>query len=164
MQLACSGASRRDILQFVATQTTWGVSVRTIDRYMADAHVAVVDAGRHNHELELGRAKVRLNLLFGRALAAKDYSTALAVQREINRLLNLLPAPEEASNRRGGEIPAEFTLVLGEGEVKADASVEDVPELEALTPAAALSAPALTPEVTASRDAAEDLDHAGEVL
>ena len=41
----------------------------------------------------MATARARLEMLFQRALAAKDIRGALAVQKELNQLADLYPAP-----------------------------------------------------------------------
>jgi hypothetical protein len=55
----------------------------------AEARRRVVLAAEYHPDEELGRAITRLNDLYARSLKIQDTKTALAVQRELNRLLML---------------------------------------------------------------------------
>jgi hypothetical protein len=48
-------------------------------------------AANYDRTHELGTAITRLNDLYRRSIALQDTKTALAIQRELNRLLNLYP-------------------------------------------------------------------------
>lgn len=81
------------------TATDYAIEKAELPRAAAVAHV---DEARHrinlaahfNREAELGTAYTRLNLLFQQSNRQRDYTAALAVQRELNKLLSLhQPAP-----------------------------------------------------------------------
>jgi len=62
---------------------------------MAEARMRIQIAARWEHDEQLGTALVRLNDIYRRALAVQDAKTALAVQKELNRLLDLYRSPRE---------------------------------------------------------------------
>jgi hypothetical protein len=56
---------------------------------IAEARLRILIAARWQRDEQLGTALVRLNDIYRRALSAQDAKTALAVQKELNRLLDL---------------------------------------------------------------------------
>lgn len=92
-KMLVDGADYQGIV-LAAEQLGWDVSSRTIDTYVAEARSRLEEESAAERELELGRAKARLNNLYGRSLLGKDLRGALAVQREINELLGLKAAKE----------------------------------------------------------------------
>jgi len=67
----------------------------------ADAKAAIIDAKRSittaaNFDIakEIGQARIRLDDLYKNALRAMDAKTALAIQKEISKLLDLYRRPE----------------------------------------------------------------------
>ena len=55
---------------------------------------------------EFGKALARLNDLYQRAVELLDVKTALATQKELNRLLDLRRPPGDAGDNTGGEMAA----------------------------------------------------------
>lgn len=69
------------------------------------AEKKIVLAANYDRTKELGTAIARLNDLYRRAVAIQDTKTALQIQREINKLLDLYdrPAPAAAEDLPDGE-------------------------------------------------------------
>ena len=84
------GLSRANILQYIANNTDWGVSDRTIDNYIYEAREIINKMSIISSEYEVGLGLVRLEELYKRALAITDYKIALAVQKERHRFLGLM--------------------------------------------------------------------------
>jgi len=98
------GASRAEILQYVAKEA-WGINERSIDYYIQRATKKLEKEAAPAREIELGKAKARLAMLFARSLQIKDYKGALAIQKEINTLLGLnAPARQEHTGKDGGPL------------------------------------------------------------
>jgi hypothetical protein len=60
---------------------------------LAEARMRIQVAARWDRDDQLGTALVRLNDIYRRALAVQDAKTALGVQKELNRLLDLYRTP-----------------------------------------------------------------------
>lgn len=91
------GTSRAGIVQYAAEK--WQVETRIVDTYIRRARNLLKKHTATSRELALATARARLNLLYQKALAAKDYRGALAVQKEINAL-EALYAPPAAQTLR----------------------------------------------------------------
>ena len=100
IDLILAGNERFQILQFTKNEKDWGVCDASIDSYIAKARTLLRKVAEINAEEELGKAKRRLEDLYGRSLVIKDYKACLAVQREIDALLGL-NAPKEMSVSAG---------------------------------------------------------------
>jgi hypothetical protein len=86
------GMQRRDIWQYITNpekKIDWGISLRTLDRYISQANDRITEASQIRRENEIGRALKRLEFLWGRNLSIQDYKAALGVIRERNKLLGL---------------------------------------------------------------------------
>lgn len=70
---------------------------------IAEARMRIQIAARWDRNDQLGTALVRLNDIYRRALAAQDAKTALAVQKELNRLLDLYRPSAAPPEKTGGE-------------------------------------------------------------
>ena len=99
IELLLRGVTRREILQYVAKKTNWGVKPRTIDTYLQSANEWITQQSEIDRATELGKAISQLSDLYKRTVMISDYKTALAVRRETNRLLGLEQKPDE--NNKG---------------------------------------------------------------
>ena len=100
------GTSRPAILQYASK---WGVSSRSVDTIIRRAKNEIRKHAAIDREEAMGSALARLEMLFQRALAAKDIRGALAVQKELNQLADLYPGP-----------PLSLKALLAEGGVPVD--------------------------------------------
>jgi len=93
--LLVSGVGRSTITEAVGKLGLAGDAAATA---IAEAQTRIAIAARWDRNEQMGTALVRLNDCYRRALGSEDAKTALAVQREINRLLTLSapPAPDPA--------------------------------------------------------------------
>lgn len=82
------GVSRDKIIKH-AKDEQWGVSARTIDRYIAVARDEFQKVAEVNLKFELGRALLRLDDLYARSIATQDYKNALAIIKERAALVGL---------------------------------------------------------------------------
>lgn len=87
-ELLLNRVPRRGIQQHAAKQG-WGGNVRSVDMIIARATERIRELARHDTELELGKAKGALEMLFAKALAKGDLRTARLVQRDLTELLGL---------------------------------------------------------------------------
>lgn len=87
--LMVKGKSRLQILQHASEKTTWKVSERTVDEYIARAKKLLAKHSEPKKAVELGKAFLRLEYLFDQNLGINDFKAALAVQKEINAMLGL---------------------------------------------------------------------------
>ena len=86
-----NGQSSEKIVQYAAG-SPWNVGKSTAYKYIRAANKLFAENAAHDRETMVGMAKVPLNDLFERAMQAGDLKTALAVQKELNALLDLYPA------------------------------------------------------------------------
>jgi len=92
MELIIKGMQRRDIWQYITSPTskiTWGIALRTLDRYISQASDRLIEASQIHREKEVGTAIKRLEFLWSRNLMIQDYKAALGVIRERSKLLGL---------------------------------------------------------------------------
>lgn len=87
------GTSRAQIIQYAANKE-WDVSSRQIDNYIKQANDCFTQEAQAHREIELGKARRRLEDLYLKTMKLQDYQRALAVQRELNALFGLY-APEK---------------------------------------------------------------------
>ena len=83
------GTSRPAILQYASK---WGVSSRSVDTIIRRAKNEIRKHAAIDREEAMATTRARLEMLFQRALAAKDIRGALAVQKELNRACRPLPS------------------------------------------------------------------------
>jgi hypothetical protein len=93
VNLLIASASRHVILNWIA-QHGWGITERQADNYIALATERLGSLAQADKTFELGRTVARLQLLFGKALAAGDLQTALQCLRSLAQLLGLNAASE----------------------------------------------------------------------
>ena len=87
-----NGASRAQVVQFT---TEWGLTIRQIDTYIAEANQLIEAEGKVSRSRELGRAVGRLNNIYARSVAVQDYQRAIAAQKELNMIFGLYaPKPD----------------------------------------------------------------------
>ena len=87
-ELLLNRVPRRGIQQHAAKQG-WGGNVRSVDMIIARATERIRELAAKDMELELGKAKGALEMLFAKALAKGDLRTARLVQRDLTELLGL---------------------------------------------------------------------------
>ncbi|MDD3095407.1 MAG: hypothetical protein PHD63_04110 [Candidatus Marinimicrobia bacterium] len=100
-RLLLSGMRRREIIQYVAEKTDWGVSTRTIENYIHKATAEIKEVTDEEIEAARGMAYKRLDTLYYKSLLINDYKTALAVQKEMNDLFGLKTTKIEHSGDLG---------------------------------------------------------------
>ena len=113
-QLLLKGAHRQDICQYVATETDWDVSSRTIDRYIDRAKKWFV-AYSHallNLDEEFGKSLLQLQDLYARALRVHDVKTALAVRKEMNSMFGFHQASLNINQEGQDRSPQELIRQL----------------------------------------------------
>lgn len=86
-KLLLQGKPRADILEHAVE--TWGVAVSTTDTYIASATKIFNERVETEQEIAFGVALARLHDLFNRSMGLQDVKAALAVQKELNTLLDL---------------------------------------------------------------------------
>jgi hypothetical protein len=98
--LLVSGLARSAIDEAVGKL---GLSGDAASSAIAEARMRIAIAARWDRNDQLGTALVRLNDIYRRSLASQDAKTALAVQKELNRLLDLYraaaPSPQAVGDR-----------------------------------------------------------------
>lgn len=98
-----------------------GVPTDEIPRAIAEARRRLTVAADFNRDEQIGTAFVRLNDLYRRALGVQDVKTALAAQRELNKLMHLYPTKGDGNGHTGSTQAARACLVaLGLGSDNTD--------------------------------------------
>lgn len=111
-ELLTRGVSRAGILQYVAKETDWNVSERTIDSYIARANERFAEHAAVRRDLEFGKALRRTEYVYLAAMKVHDYQRALAALREINLLMGLYaPTKTEIGGIENG---APIPIVVGD--------------------------------------------------
>jgi len=109
--LLSKGFTRSQICQYVTKQEeagaiAWGVSERTIDRYIQAATLRFEEVAEVHNNQRFGRALTRLDDLYARTVAINDYKTALSIVKAEADLIGLT-APKK--------IEADINLSTPEG-------------------------------------------------
>ena len=86
LQLATAGATLADIQKKL---TTDGASKADALAALDNVLTYYKTLANFNPEVEMGRAYSRLNLIFLNGVKVQDFKTAIAAQKELNRLLGL---------------------------------------------------------------------------
>tara|TARA_R100000808_G_scaffold1624_2_gene7220 strand:- start:1474 stop:1854 length:381 start_codon:yes stop_codon:yes gene_type:complete len=86
LKLATAGADSTQIEQKMQERGATPAQIAEGFRTVFDYYRA---AAEFNEDIERGRAYARLNLLFLSTMRVQDYKAALAVQKEINKLIHL---------------------------------------------------------------------------
>lgn len=86
IKLATTGASLDAISQELTQNGCTGKAANDVMESLLDYFRVLAD---FNPETERGKAYARLNLIFLNSLKIQDYKTALATQKELNKLLDL---------------------------------------------------------------------------
>lgn len=80
-----------------------GVDDADADGVIAAARQRITIAADYDRDAEVGKAVTRLNDIYARAIRGQDMRTALAAQRELNRLLGLYqPAADPTESESPG--------------------------------------------------------------
>ena len=88
-RLLLNGMRRREIFQYIAEKTEWGVTERTIDNYIAKARDEIAEITENERECAYGMARKRLDDLYFKSMKINDYKTCLAIQKEIGDIEGL---------------------------------------------------------------------------
>jgi hypothetical protein len=111
-ELLCYGLDRTTILQYAA-QHGWEDAAEEVDRWISAAMLQLAeDAGAIDTEAELGKSIARLNFLFMKANKVQDFKTALAIQKEINKVLTLKVAAAGAASKSQPGSTEKFRLKI----------------------------------------------------
>lgn len=101
--LLLTGARTTYIYEWVRTQREeWGVSTRTVDRYIRKAKKLLLAKAESDREEELGRHKARLEDLYFSSCRTGDYRGALLVTQERAKLADLYPPKRTELTGAGG--------------------------------------------------------------
>jgi hypothetical protein len=105
--LICRGLDRATILVY-ATSNKWHEEPGDIDHYIEAANLELAnDAGEINTETELGKAIARLNHLYMESVKVQDFKTALAIQKEVDKILTLKVTADKLRAPATNTAPAE---------------------------------------------------------
>lgn len=100
--------------------TKLGLTPAKAEAIAKKAEKRIVLAANYDRTRELGTAIARLNDLYRRAVAIQDTKTALQIQREINKLLDLydrpIPAETEDLNDAAAALARRYLQGLGLGD------------------------------------------------
>ncbi len=98
LPLVIDGVPTREIMRFVAEKTNWGgISPRTLDNYIARARRLIIEQAKVEEEEVYAQSLARKQRLFTRAALGNQLRTALAVQKEIDRMFDNFSGEEERS-------------------------------------------------------------------
>lgn len=92
-----------------ALQEKLGASASEAKAAVRAAETRIVLAANYDRTKELGTAIARLNDLYRRAVGIQDTKTALAIQRELNKLMDLYTTPV-ADDTESSREPQEIAL------------------------------------------------------
>jgi len=81
------GLSRAEIIQYAAEY--WEIEERQVDTYINRANKGFAKSSIFDTSEQLGIASQRLTDLYGKNMRIDDYKAALAVQKELTRLLGI---------------------------------------------------------------------------
>ena len=107
-----AGLPEREIRRYVSKSCDWVVDDRTLERYIATARKSIHAKSEFVREQKIGEAIAFLESQRARAVAGKDYRTALMAQRDLCRLLGLdAPTRTQVSGDEGGPLEVIFKHV-----------------------------------------------------
>ena len=106
--LVCRGLDRNDILAY-AKEKAWREEPADLDHLIEIANDELAKAAAElDTEIELGKAVARLNHLYQQTVKVQDFKTALQIQKEINKVLELKVTAEKLrAPQRNASAPAE---------------------------------------------------------
>jgi hypothetical protein len=108
--LICRGLDRTTILQYSA-EMKWESAPDQVDAWISAAMLELADdAGKIDTEAELGKALARYNYLYMNAAKVQDFKTALAIQKEITKVLALKVKAAGAAGADKGTAGQKFKL------------------------------------------------------
>jgi hypothetical protein len=85
--LLLNGKHRAEICEYAAEK--WGVSERSVERYITRANLLFEEHAAFRREMVLGKALARIDFLYSEMLSAGDYRGALLAVREETDLLGV---------------------------------------------------------------------------
>lgn len=91
--LYINGATRRQMLKY-AYENHWGLSETSIDAYIRKAKAKARAAAKYKEEIELGKAILRYDELYRRAMTEKDLRVARLIVGDMVTLMGLA-APQK---------------------------------------------------------------------
>jgi hypothetical protein len=103
-KLLLAGAEFAEIRQF-ATDRQWGITDRSVRRYMEIAYKEMVDVSKRNRKELLGRHLMQRRALYARCLKQGDHRTALNVLKDEADLQGLYPPTKIAPTTPDGNAP-----------------------------------------------------------
>lgn len=107
-KLMVAGAEFAEIRQF-ASERQWGISDRSIRRYMEKAYKRMAEASKRDSKQLLGRHLMQRRALYARCLKQGDHRTALSVLKDEADLQGVYPQRmstiRRATARRVGPFP-----------------------------------------------------------
>jgi len=106
LSLVLSGLRRGEMCRFVTEKKPeWGISTRTLERYIARATVQIEAIAAENADRRMAVAQTKLLDLYKRSMNIQDYKTCLSILKEESKLNDLYPAErQEISGPEGGPI------------------------------------------------------------
>lgn len=99
LEMVVSGMRRREIIQNISENEAlkWKVDVRQIDNYIAEAQKEIDKYSEKNKDATYKKCKARLDFLWRKNVAVKDYKAAmLVVDREAK--IDGIDAPTKVAN------------------------------------------------------------------
>lgn len=96
-----------------------GLTTKKAEAIANKAQKKIILAANYDRTKELGTAIARLNDLYRRAVAIQDTKTALAIQRELNKLMDLYEKPtpyDDTPEPSENNLAKQHLLALGLGD------------------------------------------------
>jgi hypothetical protein len=103
-KLLLAGAEFAEIRQFAA-ERQWGITDRSIRRYMEAAYKRMADASKRDSKQLLGRHLMQRRALYARCLKQGDHRTALNVLKDEAALQGIYPPTKIAPTTPDGQHP-----------------------------------------------------------
>lgn len=113
------GVGYHDIIAHIMEE--YGIAERGAREVHSRANKIFKEQCKTIRDEEFGKAMERLNLLFNRAMRIQDFKTALAVQKEISAMLNLITPNIEGNSKNQ---PLSIQVVYGDGNRNVEAAAD----------------------------------------
>lgn len=110
LKMLVAGEPTPRILQFAAEK--WQLSPRQAHYYVARANSRLAEQAQVDRALEYGKARARLEDLYNSCVKIKDYRTALSVERDLVKLMNLTPPPSTPPTPITLKTPSDVLAVI----------------------------------------------------
>ena len=108
MEKMLEGYTHLAVLKWVRANTSWGLSDNQIRRYIALAEDYIKVEAAKLGKAQIGKAMMRLELLFMKNFEQERWRDALEVQKEINKVINIYAAERDGEDPKDTNITIKF--------------------------------------------------------